>query len=308
MQDTKFAASRNETENAARPAAVLRGILLGSLAAFGWAVGLVAARHGVQVGFSPADLVLYRFGLFGLLLIPFVFRGGFGSPGGLNWGRGVAIALTGGLITAFCSNSGFLYVPLGHGAVIQPSMASLSGLILTATFLGERLRITRVIGAFGIIGGLFIFAGESATTIGTHGIGGDLLFMTAGFSYAVFGLLLAFWRVESVRAAAVATVLSFLIFVPVHALLFGYERIAAAGVYENLLQLGAQGILGGALSMYFFARTVVLLGPARAAVFPSLVPGFALLVGFLTLGEIPTLTQLIGFAIVTASFALVQRR
>ncbi len=286
----------------------MRGILFGALAALGWAAGLVAARHGVQAGLSPVDLVIYRFGPFGLLLLPFVFRNGLSAPGGITWGRALALTFTGGLITALCSNSGFLFVPLGHGAVIQPSSASLAGLVLTALVLGERLKPTRVIGAFGIIAGLIIFGGESITTIGREGIAGDLLFVAAGSAYAVFGVLLAKWRIDSVRATAVATVLSFLIFLPVHAAWFGYSRMIAAGLSENLLQLIAQGILAGAPAMYFFARTVAILGPARAAVFPSLVPGFALLIGYLTLGEIPTTAQFIGFAIVTLGFALVQRR
>jgi drug/metabolite transporter (DMT)-like permease len=299
---------RQQPQESVRPANTLRGIFYGALAAFGWAAGLVAARHGVRSGLTPADLVFYRFSLFGLLLLPFVFRNGVGTPGGLNWGRALALTFTGGLITAFCSNSGFLFVPLGHGAVIQPSSASLAGLVLTALVLGERLPFTRVIGAFGIVVGLIVFGGESVATIGREGIFGDLLFVTAGSAYALFGVLLAKWRTEPVRATAVATVLSFLIWLPVHSVLFGYERMIAGGLQENLLQFVAQGILAGAPAMYFFTRTVGILGPARAAVFPALVPGFALLIGYLTLGEIPTMPQLVGFSIVMVAFALVQRR
>jgi drug/metabolite transporter (DMT)-like permease len=51
----------------------------------------------------------------------------------------------------------------------------------------------------------------------------------------------------------------------------------------------------------------VLLGAGRAAVFPSLVPGFTLLIGFLVLGEAPSLAQLVGFAIVLIGFRLTQR-
>jgi drug/metabolite transporter (DMT)-like permease len=51
----------------------------------------------------------------------------------------------------------------------------------------------------------------------------------------------------------------------------------------------------------------VLLGAGRAAVFPSLVPGFTLLVGFVVLGEVPTLAQLIGFAIVLVGFQFAQK-
>jgi drug/metabolite transporter (DMT)-like permease len=40
-------------------------------------------------------------------------------------------------------------------------------------------------------------------------------------------------------------------------------------------------------------------------VFPSLVPGFTLLIGFLVLGEVPSLAQLAGLAIVLIGFRLV---
>jgi drug/metabolite transporter (DMT)-like permease len=53
---------------------------------------------------------------------------------------------------------------------------------------------------------------------------------------------------------------------------------------------------------------VVLLGAGRAAVFPSLVPGFTLLIGFLVLGEVPSVWQFIGFIIVLAGFRLTQKR
>jgi drug/metabolite transporter (DMT)-like permease len=52
---------------------------------------------------------------------------------------------------------------------------------------------------------------------------------------------------------------------------------------------------------------VVLLGAGRAAVFPSLVPGFTMLIGFLALGEVPTLAQLAGFAIVLVGFRMTQK-
>jgi len=52
---------------------------------------------------------------------------------------------------------------------------------------------------------------------------------------------------------------------------------------------------------------VVLLGAARAAVFTSLVPAFTLLIGFVFLGEVPSLAQLAGLVIVLAGFRMTQR-
>jgi drug/metabolite transporter (DMT)-like permease len=68
-----------------------------------------------------------------------------------------------------------------------------------------------------------------------------------------------------------------------------------------------QGLLAGPGAIYLFARAVVLLGAARAAVFPSLVPVFTLLIGFLVLGSVPSLFQLIGLAIVIVGFRLTQK-
>ena len=81
----------------------------------------------------------------------------------------------------------------------------------------------------------------------------------------------------------------------------------ALGLTENLVQFVVQGIFAGAAATYLFTRSVVLLGGGRAAVFPSLVPGFTLLIGFLTLGEVPSLAQLAGFAIVLLGFRMTQK-
>ena len=76
------------------------------------------------------------------------------------------------------------------------------------------------------------------------------------------------------RAAAAVGALSVLIYAPLHAVLFGFERMVAAGLWENLLQIVAQGMLSGVFAIFLFARSVTLLGAGRAAVFPALVPGF----------------------------------
>jgi drug/metabolite transporter (DMT)-like permease len=53
---------------------------------------------------------------------------------------------------------------------------------------------------------------------------------------------------------------------------------------------------------------VILLGASRAALYPSLVPPFSLLIGFLALGEVPSVSQLAGLAIVVLGFRLTQTR
>ncbi|MFI4961341.1 MAG: DMT family transporter [Hyphomicrobiales bacterium] len=292
---------------AARPSGILIGVLCGTGAALGWAAGFVAAKHGVAIGFSPADLALHRFLWSGLLLMPIVLRDGITDLGGIGWGHGLVMSVLSGPPQAMIAYTGFMLVPLGHGTTIQPACAALSGLILATLVLGERPTGQRTIGGTTIIAGLMVFGAESITTIGSHGVGGDLLFATAGLFWATFGTLLRYWRVSGTHAVAAVGALSVVVFAPLHALFVGYDGLLRMGLAENLLQVVVQGILAGMLPIYLFARTVILLGAGRAATFPALVPGFSMIIGYLALGVVPSIPQLIGLVIVVIGFRFALR-
>jgi len=294
------------TGQAARPS-LLIGILCGTAAALGWAAGFVAAKHGITVGFSPADLAFHRFFWSGLLLLPLALRGGLADLGGIGWGRGLVMTVLAGPPQAAIAYTGFILVPLGHGTTIQPACAALFGLILASLMLHERATAQRFIGGATIIAGLLVFGAESIATIGSHGVGGDLMFVTAGFFWAMFGTLLRHWQVSGRRAIAVVAVLSILLFAPLYALIAGFDGLLRMSFAENMIQVVAQGLIASALPIYLFARAVVLLGAGRAAVFPALVPGFGVIIGYLALGVVPSLAQLIGLVIVLIGFRFVVR-
>ncbi|MDR3422671.1 MAG: DMT family transporter [Xanthobacteraceae bacterium] len=280
------------------------GFLCGAGAALCWAIGFVAARHGINTGLSPLVIALHRYVWPGLALLPYVAVNSPGDLAGVGWRRGLTLAIFGGLPLALLSYLGYLFVPLGHGGIIQPSCAALGGLVLARAVLKEPLPARRVAGALAIVLGLAVIGAEAFRTIGAHGVGGDLLFVAAGSFFAVFGMLVRLWRVDALRAAAITSVLS-LLGVPI--LLFTFDNAVATGFRENLLQAVTQGALAGAGAIYLFTRAVVLLGASRAVLFPSLVSPFVLLIGFLALGEVPSVSQLIGLAIVIVGFRLTQR-
>lgn len=279
------------------------GVACGAGSALLWAFGFVAARHGVLAGMSPLVLALHRFIWPGLALFPLIAHSGLGDLGGLGWRRGIALTTFGGLPLALWSYIGYVYVPLGHGSVIQPSCAAVGGLVLAYLVLKEALPPRRIAGVLTIVLGLVVIGLEAVRTMGHQGLFGDLLFVAAGSSFAVFGMLLRLWRVPPMRAAAITSVLS-LVGLPI--LLFSYRNLIAAGFWENLLQAVVQGIFAGPGAIYLYTRAVVLLGAGRAALYPSLVPPFSLVVGFLAIGEAPSLSQLIGLTIVVIGFRLTQ--
>src|ERR1700754_2258190 len=103
------------------PNAKLIAILCGIGAALCWAIGLTAARHGIAVGLTPMDLAFHRFMWSGLILLPLAWRWTPRDLGGIGWGTGIALMVLGGPGLSILSHAGFIYAPLGHGAVIQPS-------------------------------------------------------------------------------------------------------------------------------------------------------------------------------------------
>jgi len=280
------------------------GIACGAGAALFWAFGFVAARQGVTSGLSPLVIALHRFAWPGFALLPLVARNNFADLRMLGLSRAVALALFGGLPLALLSYVGYVLVPLGHGAVIQPSCAALGGLVLARLVLKEPLPPRRIAGAAIIIVGLAVIGAEALRTIGAHGVLGDLLFVAAGCCFAIFGVLVRHWRLGAIRATALTSVLS-LAGLPI--LLGSLDNMLAAGFYENAMQAVVQGALAGAGAIYLFTRAVVLLGAGRAVLFPSLVPPFTVLIGYFTIGEAPSVSQLAGLIIVIAGFRLTQR-
>ena len=285
---------------------IAAGIACGAGAALFWAAGFTAAKHGIDIGLSPADLAFHRFFWSGVVVLPLVMRERFSDINTLGWGRAIVLTILGGPGLAIISYSGFLLVPLGHGGVIQPSCAAVGGLILAAWVLKEKPPLSRIAGAVVIVLGLTVIGGEAVATIGAHGVAGDLMFMVAGFFFATFGMLLRLWHMAPTRATVIVSAVS-LGFIPLYWALHGFTGMLALGWRENLVQAVMQGILAGPGAIYLFARAVALLGAGRAAVFPSLVPGFTLLIGFLALGIVPSVFQLLGFAIVLAGFRLTQK-
>src|SRR6201987_2339313 len=123
------------------------GVACGAGAALFWALGFVAARQGVTSGLSPLVIALHRFMWPGFALLPLVAKNNFADLRLIGTGRGAALALFGGLPLALFSYVGYILVPLGHGAVIQPSCAALVGLVLSRLVLKEPLPLRRIVGA-----------------------------------------------------------------------------------------------------------------------------------------------------------------
>ena len=276
-----------------------RGIVLGSR------LRGDAARPESRI--HTVDLLMHRFLWSGVAFLPLVLRAGLRDLCGIGWGRGLALMMLGGPVMSLISYVGFVFVPLGHGSVIQPSCATLGGLFLAFVLLREQISLSRFVGAIVIVIGLAVIGGELIGHIGRSGVLGDLIFVLTGFMFAGFATLVRYWRVSAFSVATVISVLSLSLF-PLYVLLGGLVRAAAIGLGENALQALGQGILAGPAAMYLFTLSIQSLGVARAAIFPATVPALTVLLGWLLIGEPPTALQAVGLVTVLAGFYLAQRQ
>ncbi len=275
-----------------------RGLALGASAALVWGLYLALARQGVSAGLSPVDIAAFRYVTAGLVMLPWLWFG---------WRQVRAIGLLRSLVLTALAGppfilfgvGGYLYAPLAHGAVIQPAVVTVLSMVLTALVLGERPTPARIVGVTVIIAGIVIIAGPGLFAGGSLAPIGDIMFTAAGALWAVFTLQSRRWQVPPVAGTAVVSILGGAVMAPVALLTHGLDHYVALPASTLVIQILVQGVLTGVVSVIAYTSAVRLIGPARAAIFPALVPASAILVGIPVAGEWPTALQIAGLVTVS---------
>lgn len=276
-----------------------KGVALGLSAALIWGSYLAMARAGVSAGLTPADIAFLRYIPAGLILLPVFLRAGAANAAGVGWGRAAILALLVGPPFILVGVAGYKFAPLAHGAALQPASLTLGATFLAMAVAGERLKWRQGLGLLAMLVGIVaiagpgLFAGDAAT------LPGDALFVAAGLMWASFGALAKRWGLAPLQATAALSVLSACVYAPIYLAFCGFDRLAAFPASLLLAQIAVQGVLSGAVAVVAFTQTVRLIGPAKAALFPALVPAVAVLVGVPIAGEIPGLWQAAGIVLAT---------
>jgi drug/metabolite transporter (DMT)-like permease len=265
---------------------------------------MVIVRDGMLSGYRPVDMAVARYWPAGLILLPVLVRAGLRDMGGVGWGRAIVLTCFAGPPFALILSSGMALTPVSHGGVIAPAAMTLMTTLLTVIFLRERLSAARGLGIFLIAMSLVLIAGVAfATTLNADVLLGDLLVVLAPSLWAVFTVLLRVWQIDAVRGTAAVSVLGGLVLLPIHIALTDYPAMIAQHGWANIgLQFLGQGVGNGFLATLLFLITVSRIGPAKAAVFPSIVPGLTILIGAPLLGEQPDGIQIAG--LICASIGL----
>ena len=288
-------------EPATRTQVAVSGYLYGMLAALIWGSQLVMSRAGVTVGLDGFDVAAIRCGAAGVVMLPwFIIQRPYGRGAARTpWSNVFWLALTAGPLFTFASLGGFRFAPLPHGAVLQPSTVVLGSMLLSALFLGERLRLLRLLGTIVIVLGLVLIAGPALLEGDRLTPLGDLSFMAAGLLFATYSVLQKRWSVSPMAATGATSIVAGVFYLPPYLVFVGWERILALSWSMLIAQIVVQGLLTGFVSLVAFGRSIQILGAGRASLFPALVPASAVILGIPIVDEWPTPGQTAGLVVVT---------
>ena len=285
-------------EPAERPIGM--AIVYGGLAALIWGAWPVVSRFGVQQTLTAYDVTALRFAVAGLVLLPLVWRHGFGRVG---WFGALVLAAGAGVPYVLITVSGLALAPAGHAGVIIPSCMLTLSMIGGWLWLGDRPGRVRLTGVAVILSGVALTGWRGLSGGGETAWIGDLMFLASGLLWATYTVASRRWSVEPLHATALVSVLSMMLYLPIY-LLFCEPRVFDAPATEIVVQAGFQGLFAGILALLFYTRAVAILGAARGALFAALVPGLAVLLAFPLLGESPSALELVGVVAVTVGMVL----
>ena len=277
------------------------GYCCGCVLALGASLSFATARAGVVAGLSPGDLIVMRFGVSGLFLLPFWIGSGLPGLAGVGWRRALLLTMLAGPGFALMQMGGYAFAPLAHGAVIHPASVTIISTIIAAALLKERLSGAHLIGAALVIGGIVLISWQGLhATAGADSWIGDVLFFTSAIIWACFTVLVRHWRLHAIRTIAVVSFLSLILMLPGYFAWYGMDHVRARPLGSMAVQGLVQGFGQGVLAITAYSQAIRVLGVSRAVLFPAMVPAVSILIGIPIVGEFPNAYQIAGLLLVTA--------
>ncbi len=280
----------------------VRGALYGLSAVSIWAAFIVVSRLGVRTSLTPWDVAAIRFGVAGVLLLPYLMKKGLALDR-LGWIGLAAISVGCGAPMVLLVNVGLLFAPAVHAGALFPGVMPLMVAMLAAIILKEALTPRKNGGLVLIALGAIMIVWASGGALGTRQNIGHFLFLCAGLVWAGYTVAMRRARLDGLHAAAIAAVASLVFYVPVYAAV-SQGNLFTAPVADVALQAVVQGILTAIVALLLYGRMVSILGATAGAAFVALTPATTALLAIPVLGEWPSAIDWIAISVISAGVYL----
>ena len=281
-----------------------RGALCGLVAVSIWSGGIVLVGLGLRTSLTPWDIAAVRFGLAGLLLLPYVMSKGIALER-LGWTGLGAVVLGGGAPVVLC-NAGLLFAPAAHAGALYPGVMPLMVAISAAGILKEPFTARKKLGFALILPGVLAIVWSSGGMIGSQQNIGHVLFIGAGLGFAFYTVAMRRAELDGLHAAALAAVGDLLLYVPVYSIIAGSNLVQSA-LADIGLQAFAQGVLTAIVSYLLYGRAVKILGASGGAAFAALSPAMTALLAIPILGEWPKAVDWMAIIVISLGVYVVSR-
>jgi drug/metabolite transporter (DMT)-like permease len=220
---------------------------------------------------TPADLLLFRLGVSGLLFAPFLALRAREISKSV-WFAAIPLSFLHGWGMAACVIFGLQFAPASHAAALGPG--AIAAWIAVIGFVAYRVQVPRQkrLGISIIAGGvaLILVASYSGLSLSTAMIG-DGMFLLASALAATYLVYIQRRRLDPVVAAALVCVASAMVIIPWH-YAFATSTIMSAPVHEILWQLLLQGVLIGCCAFLALNYATLTIGSQSVGVLSALVP------------------------------------
>ncbi|TVO65034.1 DMT family transporter [Denitromonas ohlonensis] len=277
-----------------------RGLAAAAVVVLCWSGFNIVSRFGSTGAFTPYDMAALRYAVSGTLALPFFIR----DIPVAHYLRYLTLALFGGLGYALFAYSGFALAPSTHAGVFVNGGIPFWTAVLLALTTGLQRSRKIVVSLVLTTAGLVLISAESLFAPLAQGQWlGDVLFLCAAASWAIFGLLVRRWQPGARNAVVGIAGFSSVIYLPIY-FLWLPKTIQSASWGDLALQGIYQGIVAALLAAGMYAYATARIGASRASMALALVPAVSAVGAYALLDEPISLLAGIGIVVVSAGAGL----
>jgi drug/metabolite transporter (DMT)-like permease len=268
-----------------------------------WASWLISMRAGTQSQLSTIDLAVLRYGITGIILMPVFIKA---LPylrqtpkrylSGILFGAGIPFF--------YLSSTGMSYAPVADAGLLITGTFPLFVTFAAVVFYREKLTKQRAWGLSAIFVGISAILFISIMSTGPSHWKGDLFFLCASLSWAIFTVSLKLSGLRPLDAAAWLCVASGGILL-LGLLLGVWElNIIKAPIEQTLYQVFVQVLCVGLITGFSYGFAVRQLGAENTSAIGAFTPVLAVLGGLYLLGEPIQMAAWVGLGFITCGVLL----
>ncbi len=266
------------------PSKILLPSISGVLAACIWGGWMPITKYSILNTLGVIDIIFLRFLTAFIIAIPFLFKLGFTINQTSSSKKTLILTIGSGIGYVSVASFGFEFLPASYGSIIPVSMTFFSITIGTFIYKSGFLKINKIICITSILLGVVFLVREFDFNIDSNSRYGILLFIFAGFIFALYNIFAKKWNIFPFHAVAIVSFYSFLIYFPIY-IFFPDKTIFNADKGEIFFQIIYQGVIVSFIALLLFSYSASIIGSSRAALFSILMPVSGVLFSIILLGE-----------------------